>query len=193
MAAKFSAAIDLNAQEGEHPFVNTEAVRLLNEGLEQAEREKGWSHRQVAKLLGYRATVVISHMASGRAPIPVDRVGDIARLLRMDYGEFLLAVLEQRFPEIDFNTVLRKLPKATPQRASASMLVSELEGIAKTPLDDLPMPVVNILRAVVSDRHPADRWMTLDEVPVVQALRKSHPNGLASEQKRKLLECIANL
>lgn len=193
MAGASSAAINLDASEGEYPFANTEARRMLSKALEQADNDKGWSQRQVAKMLNYKASVVISHMASGRVPIPVDRVGDFARLLRMDYGDFLLAVLEQRYPDIDFKTVLKKLPKGTGKAASGSMLAGELESIAGQPLDDLPIPVVNILRSAVSDRTPQRRWLDMNEVPVIEALRKAHPLGLTPAQMKKVTDCITSV
>nr|WP_166175711.1 helix-turn-helix transcriptional regulator [Altererythrobacter segetis] len=91
---------------GDYPLANSEATRMLAAGLEHAAEDKGWSQRTIAKMLNYRASVVLSHMALGRVPIPIDRALQFARLLGMDTAKFLLAVLEQRHPEIDFVKVL---------------------------------------------------------------------------------------
>lgn len=189
MAAANNAAKSA-VMDGEYPFAHTEACKMLAKALEQAEKDKGWSQRQVAKMLNYKASVVISHMAAGRVPIPVDRANDIARLLRMDYGDFLLAVLEQRHPDIDFKTVLKKLPKGTPKPSTGSMFADELERIAGVPLDELPIPTLNVMREVISDRKPERRWLAMNEVPLVEHLRNRRPEGITPGEMKKLTDCI---
>lgn len=91
--------------ENEYPLWNTRARRMFAKGLEELERT-GISQRTLAKTLGYKSSVVISHMANGRAPIPIGRTMDFVRHIPLEPAEFLMAVLEQRYPDIDFQKVL---------------------------------------------------------------------------------------
>lgn len=57
-----------------YQWADTAAAKMLLSGLERARDQMGLSVRQLAKSLGYKQAVVLSHMATGRAPIPIDRV-----------------------------------------------------------------------------------------------------------------------
>ncbi|WP_375292199.1 helix-turn-helix domain-containing protein [Sphingomonas melonis] len=188
-----AAVVDLNSAAGDYPFGNTHATRMLQAGLEAVEKDKGWSQRQVAKMLNYKTSVVLSHMALGRVPIPIDRALDFARLLKMPAGEFLMAVLEQRYPEIDWPRHLAGMSKKASTKAADSYVTSELEALAGTELDSLPQQVVNVLRDVVADRNAPRRWMALHEVPIVETLRDHHPHGLSPAKRKELDEFIAKL
>ena len=182
--------------DGEYPFKNSEATKLLSAALEKASEERKLTQREVARSLGYKSVVVVSHMASGRAPIPIDRADDLARVLRLDRGAFLLAVLDQRFPHIDFKGVLSKSLKLKPSQVSdrkGSMVANELADLAGSELDDLPNDVLNVLRSVVTDRNAARRWITPSEVPLIEHLRKHKPEGLSPAELSKVKEFIAQL
>lgn len=188
-----TAVVDHNEQAGDYPYLNSAACRMLQTGLDQAEKDKGWSQRQVAKMLNYKSSVVLSHMATGRVPIPVDRALDFARLLKMPAGEFLFAVLEQRHPEIDWARHLSGGARKSAPKHADSFVATELEALAGAELDSLPQQTVNVLRDVVADRNASRRWMNLHEVPVVEALRKSHPEGLTPAQRKELASFIETL
>jgi hypothetical protein len=132
---------------------------MLFEALDRANRDKQQSQRFIAQQLGYKGSVVLSHMAAGRVPIPVDRAVDFARYLGMDQNEFLLAVLEQRHPDIDFNRLLTK-GKAGKATKSDSALLDELEALAGKPLDELPIGQVRVMREVVQDANAPRRWVS---------------------------------
>lgn len=181
--------------DGEYPFSNTEARRLLLAGLDKVQEEKGLSQRQVAKQLNYKASVVVSHMATGRAPIPVDRAMDIARLLGLEPAQFLLAVLEQRHPDIDFRRILSSYsPKGGAAKGgSESFLVQELESIAGCKMDEMPVATVNVLRDVVADRNAARRWLHVSEIPFIEELRKARPDGLSPKDFKKIKDFLESL
>lgn len=180
--------------DNDFPFAKTEATKMLSKALDTANEEKGWSQRQVAKLLNYKTSVVLSHMAAGRVPIPVDRALDFARLLKMDAGAFLMAVLQQRHPEIDFPRILSGVTKKAPAKAaSSSYVVGELESLAGMELDELPQQTVEILRDVVTDRNAPRRWMGLGDVALVEEVRKAHPHGLSPAQRKAFVEAINGL
>lgn len=188
-----AAVLDLNSAAGDYPFGNSHATKMLQEGLAQADKDKGWSQRHVAKLLNYKTSVVLSHMALGRVPIPVDRALDFSRLLRLPAGEFLVAVLEQRHPDIDWTRHLAGVSKSSKARAVESHVTAELESLAGSELDALPQQVVNVLRDVVADRNAPRRWMALNEVPIVESLREHHPGGLSPAKRKELDAFIAKL
>lgn len=190
-----TAAVDLSQLQGDYPLANTEATKMLSQALEKANEDKGWSQRQVAKMLGYRSSVALSHMSIGRVPIPIDRALDFSRMLGMDPAEFLIAVIEQRHPDIDVRRVLSKLSKNTGKTAKAptSIVALELEEIARRELDELPVETINVLREVVSDSNPQRRWLNLSEVSVIDKLRKSFPRGMLPTDIQKVVQAIDNI
>jgi hypothetical protein len=192
MAQSNVVAIDPSA---DYPLANTEATRMLAAGLEKANEDKGWSQRQIAKMLNYKTSVVLSHMALGRVPIPVDRALDFARLLKMDASRFLLAVLEQRHPDIDFLRILGASAKrkATGKGGRESFVLDELESLAGRQLDELPNDIVNVLREAVSNPNAPRRWLAPHEVPVIEAIRETHPQGLSPKERQRLTDFLAKL
>lgn len=178
--------------QSDYPLANTEARRMLAAGLEKANDEKGLSQRTLAKQLGYRTSVVLSHMASGRAPIPIDRAPDFARMLGLDLQKFLLAVMEQRHPDINFGKILGVSLKTKPvgKTGRTSYVMEELEDLAGRPLDEMTPDRINILREVVSDKSPARRWASLSEVPILDAIREKHPGGVSLADRKKIEQAI---
>jgi len=189
-------SIDLSSMPGNYPLANSLATRMLHEAFEKINEEKGMSQRQIAPLLGYKSSVTLSHMAIGRVPIPIDRAVDFARFLGMDPGEFLIAVLEQRYPELNVRRVLGALSKhgkATVSKTPVSVLVAELESIAGQSLDGLPVQTINVLREAVSDKNAPRRWMNMGEVPIIENLRRAKPHGLTPADVKKLNDFIESL
>lgn len=179
----------------EYPFANSRAAKMLAEAFQRASDERGLSQRQLAKSLNYKNSVMLSHMTIGRAPVPIDRVPDLCRILKIDMGEFMIAVLEQRHPELDWVRILAPLAKGSaPKKAAApSLVVNELEAIARSSLDDLPVQQINVLREVVATRDASRRWLNISEVSVVEQLRRARPNGMTPAEVAKLSDCIADL
>jgi hypothetical protein len=168
----------------DYPLANTEATRMLAAGLERVHAHRGLTQKDVASKLNYKTSVVLSHMALGRVPIPVDRAEDIAAVLGLDPTRFLLAVLKQRHPDVDFETLLGvQLPQE-------SGVAAELEALAGTTLDELPKETKQVLREVASAANPQQRWLTTAELPVVEILRRRYPampmDGLTTDERRHL-------
>ena len=141
---------------------------MLFSAIERAKEQRGLSVRQAAKLLGYKQAVVLSHMASGRAPIPIDRAEEIARVFEVSPPQFLSAVLEQRHPEVNWKLI------------SDSALSSDENNLA----DELE--IIRILREVVAEPRPSRRWLSVHELPIVERQRKAssydrNESGVASE------------
>jgi len=191
-AAAKGTVVSLASSSGDYPLQGTRAQRMLSDALDRASQEKDQSQRFVAAQLGYKSSVVLSHMASGRVPIPVDRAVDFARYLGMDQNEFLLAVLEQRHPEIDFNRLLTK-GKAGKATKSESALLDELEALAGKPLDEMPIGQVKVMREVVQDQNATRRWVAPHEIGLIEAIRRLRPDGLTPAENKKLLECLHNM
>jgi len=157
---------------GAYPLADTEAVAMLNAALERARVEKGLTQRDVAGQLGYKGSVVLSHMASGRVPIPLDRAMVMAEVLGLDPRAFLLAVLEQRFPEIGFKDLLG----ITIERSEG--VSARLEMLAGKPLELLDRETLSVIEQAVTSNAPSRRWMTLNELAIVDAFRSRFPQLL---------------
>ena len=153
-------------------YRGTRAQMMLDEALRRAQAA-GRLQRTVAGELGYKSSVVLSHMGSGRVPIPVDRARDIAANLGMDSDAFLLAVLEQRFPESNIRALFNI-------SYSSDRTVAKLEAIAGCSLDDLPGETKSMLEEVVAARHPRRRWLSTAEVSIMELVRDLRPDGLVS-------------
>jgi hypothetical protein len=159
-----------DAADCDFPFKGTEATKMLKAGLERAANERGLSTRAAARELGYKATVVISHMATGRVPIPIDRAVEIAEVVGLDPRKFFMAVLEQRHPG---STEVLRLPSQI--GSSSNPFTAELELLAGSALGHLPEEHKRVLREVVSDRSPARRWLSIAELPTILLLRQLRP------------------
>lgn len=160
---------------------------MLAAGLRTAALERGLSLREIGRRLGYKQPVVLSHMANGRVPIPIDRALDIAREVGLPAAQFLQAVLRQRHPEVDWRLVTSSV---------ADPVVAELELLAGKPLGALSQAHHRVLRDLVRDPDPEARWLSIPEIAVVKVLRELFPNmqrdGLA-EWQREFLRSYADL
>ena len=148
------------ARDG-YQWADTVAARMLLSAIERAKEQRGLSVRQAAKLLGYKQAVVLSHMASGRAPIPIDRAEEIARTYEISPPKFLSAVIEQRHPDVNW-----KLISDAAQNSDESNLAAELEIILDAPLSTLNAEQRRILREVVAEPRPSRRWLSVHELPI---------------------------
>lgn len=190
-AAAKGSAVSSPSASNDYPLQGTRAQRMLSEALDRANRDKQQSQRFIAQQLGYKGSVVLSHMSAGRVPIPVDRAVDFARYLGMDQNQFLLAVLEQRHPDIDFNRLLTKGVK--PKKGDESALLEELEALAGKPLDEMPIGQVRVMREVVQDANASRRWVHPHEIGILEQIRRYRPDGLTPAENRKLVECLETL
>jgi len=159
---------------------------LLAGAISDRARERV-SLRELGRRLEYKQPVVLSHMATGRVPIPIDRAIDIARVVGIPARRFLLAVLEQRHPGIDWSML----------EESPGGFAAELETIAAKPLDELPADTRSVLREAVIDPQSSRRWLTTAELPVMKLLRQLRPTmqeeGLSSDDKEALRRALKDL
>lgn len=170
----------------EHRWAETPAARMLASGLRVAAMERGLSLREIGRRLDYKQPVVLSHMATGRVPIPLDRALDIAREVGLPEKQFLQEVLQQRHPDVDWRLIT----------AAADPFVDELETVARKPLSDLSVEHQRVLKDVVRDPAPDSRWLSVHEIAALQQLRKIFPHmqreGLSSDD-RSLLDLLPAL
>lgn len=159
---------------------------MLARGLRSASQEQGISLREIGRRLRYKQPVVLSHMAAGRVPIPLDKAPAIAAEVGLSQASFLLAVLEQRHPNIDWQLIT----------GAADPFASELERTAGKPLSSLGSAHQRVLRDVVRDSAPEERWLSIPEIAAMKFLRELFPNlsssGLA-ENDRDALRLAADL
>jgi len=157
--------------ENDYPLADTKAARMLADGLARAKHERGLSIRQIGKQMGYKTSVVLSHMASGRVPIPIDRSEEIADIIGLDKRAFLLAVLRQRHPDVSWQLL-------TGQSSSKKIeyIQYELESALGRPLSELTAEQRAVMREVAAEHAPARRWLSVHELHAVEVLRRLYPN-----------------
>lgn len=172
----------------EFEYGKTLAAGMLRDGLKRAS-DQGISQRSLAKALGYKQSVVLSHMALGRVPIPVDRARQLATHIGLNQREFLLAVLKQRFPDISWSDTLG----ASQVREATTDLVGTLELIAGRPLMELSEEQAKVMREVAADTNAGRRWLSVHEVATVEMIRKAVPTFSNSGLQMSDLDAIAAL
>lgn len=169
----------------DYPLQNTPAARMLSDGLARARDEQGLSIRQIGKQMNYKTSVVLSHMALGRVPIPIDRAMEMAEILHLDQRVFLLAVLRQRHPDIPWESLTQA---AIPCGSDGFAL--ELQTVIGGPLEDLNREQRAVIREVVAERSPRKRWLTVHELRAVELLREMFPHmqsdGIDQEDLERL-------
>lgn len=156
--------------ETDYPLANTPAARMLAEGLARAKEERGMSVRSIGKQMGYKTAVVLSHMATGRVPIPIDRGAELADILKLDEDAFLFAILQQRHPDIDWVRLFRR-----PSSSGDDGLAMELEAVLGARLRDLTQEQRAVMREVAGERFPRRRWLSVHELGIVTRLRERFP------------------
>ncbi|AOW22837.1 hypothetical protein AVM11_11530 [Sphingomonas melonis TY] len=159
----------LMSKPDDFPYVDTRATRMLAEALQRTMAEDGLSLRQLGKELGYKQAVVLSHMASGRVPIPVDRSASLARSLNIDPQAFLTAVLEQRHPDVDWTLLA---PGESEDVHRFSMMADLTGGRA---YDELTPGQRKVMREAAADNRAERRWLTPHEVSAIELLRTLRP------------------
>ena len=172
------------------PLEDTAAARMLREGLNRLNEEENVSIRRLAPQLGYKSGVVLSHMAAGRAPIPVDRARDLAEALDLDQVSFLQAVLEQRYPEIRWRHIFKDR-----EEKGGGDLISAIRLISDVPLEDLNSEQKRVMREVAADPRPLRRWLSIHEIESAQILRELRPgiveNGLSSTDRSTIRAALS--
>ena len=153
------------------PLPDTPAARMLSEGLARAKEEQGLSVRQIGKMMGYKTAVVLSHMALGRVPIPIDRTMELADILKLDKRTFLKAVVRQRHPEVEWELLSGDGPSS-----SADTLVMELQAALGASVRELSKDQRSVMREVAAERSPRRRWLSVHELHVVEILRELFPH-----------------
>jgi hypothetical protein len=165
----------------DYDYKDTRAAQMLAEGLRRASSERGLSVRQLGKKLNYKQAVVLSHWATGRVPIPIDRAAEVAREVGLPEREFLIAVLEQRHKDVNWGLITD----------FNDDLVEDLEAIAGKPLSALSPDHQQVMKEVVAEVQPRRRWLTLSEVPVMDAIREQAPYVRSDGLPRRLVQTIA--
>ena len=174
----------------DYPLAKTRAATMLASGIQRASEERGLSTRKIGMLLNYKQAVVLSHMASGRVPIPIDRAEEFADVLQLDKTAFLAAVVEQRHPEVDWSL----LASGASPSDEAGTLAHDLEAIAGRSLAQLSVDQRRVLREVVAEQYPRRRWLSVHEIPVMALIREHRPAinelGMDSADRAALISAL---
>lgn len=136
--------------------------------------------REIGRRLAYRQPVVLSHMASGRVPIPIDRATEIAEQVGISPEKFLEAVLRQHHPKVEWSLIT----------AETDQFIADLQKSAEKPLQSLSPGHRRVLIEVVKDSKPEERWLSIPEIAAVKFLRELFPHltvaGLSIEDRENL-------
>ena len=176
----------------DYPHADTRAAKMLDVAIDQMSKNDRGSLRQIAGRLGYKSAVILSHMRSGRLAIPIDRAIDLARATEMDAGAFLLAVLEQRHPEIDFIGVLtgRDAQQDRSMQSLGVILAANLSDALDQPVTLLSSEHIGVIREVLAEPHPRKRWVGVNESGIIEFIRRELPeiarDGLSAAQRNFL-------
>lgn len=166
------------------PFAESRAAGMLREGIAR-QASVGRSLRSLGTKLGYKQATVLSHMAKGRVPIPLERARDIAAALEIAEPDFLGAVVEQRVPGAS-----ALLSEGNPSFG----LASDLTQIAGSGLDQLSPEQKSVMKEVAADPHPRRRWLAVAEIPyvnLVRSLRKgAQQEGLSEKDLARMREAL---
>lgn len=173
------------SQPTDFPLVDTTATRMLADGLRRAMIHRGLSLRQLGKELGYKQAVVLSHMASGRVPIPIDRSPALAQHLNIDPKAFLAAVLQQRHPDVDWSLLASYDLDAGVHHRSVP---GDLTG-GRT-YDELTPGQRKVMREAAADNRAERRWLTPHEVSAIELLRAIRPEIVEHGLERSDREAV---
>lgn len=156
---------------------------MLRSGLANYASQPGKSIRKLGTQLGYKQAAILSHMASGRVPIPLDRAVDLAAALDLDVTTFVASVLKQRHPEA--YEVLARAPSE-----DRFAFVHSANALDLTPAHD------RVIREVMRDARPQERWMTIPELETMERIRATQPKistyGLSQEELQALERALHN-
>lgn len=156
----------------DYPFAGSAAAQMLREAIDRKKKD-GISLRALARQLGYKQPTVVSHMASGRAPIPLERVHDLAVAMQIDEANLALAVLAQRYPSTEWASLLTHGPSPDPAGAD---LLWKIEGALGGPISGLNADQIKVIIEVVTTQEPSRRWLSPLEAPTIELLRRIIPN-----------------
>jgi hypothetical protein len=180
----------------DYPYEHTRAARVLSDAID-VKSDTGISLRQMAGQLGYKSAVVLSHMRTGRLPIPIDRAGEIAKMVGLEPARFLILVLEQRYPDVDFKRAFKKDDEpgaASSLPVGVGVFLKEVEVAAGRSIEKLPAEHLGVIREVAADTRPRRRWVGVSEAGIIELVRQVRPdiaeNGLTPDQATALAEAL---
>lgn len=177
----------------DYPYQHTKAARALSEAIDNRS-EDGISLRQLAARLGYRSAVVLSHLRTGRLPIPVDRAVEIAKTVGLDHHSFLLLVLEQRHPDVNFKKAFgaqRGSESDVEVSPGLARLTAELEELAGRPLNELSREHIAVMQEIVCEQQPRRRWVSVAEAVALNRLRTKITDFARNGLSQKQLEAVS--
>lgn len=169
-------------RKGDYPYGQSLAAKALSDAIDRRSKE-GVSLRHMAGALGYKSAVVLSHMRTGRLPIPIERAEKVASTVGLETIPFLILVLQQRYPHLDIDRLSEHLrPGQDGHRVTDATLsiVQDLEAHAGCKLEELSADHQVVLREVAAESRPRRRWLNVYEATSFDAIKRWRPDLLAS-------------
>jgi hypothetical protein len=166
-------------------YADSRAAAMLAEGLKRYTAQHPGGLRAVAADLEIKQATVLSHMATGRIGIPLDRATELASKLEINVADFCLAVLEQRAP-----TVYKALDDELVLLESSRLPTGLREVLAGVTSDRITDEHTQIIGEILATKRPAEKWMRPLEDDIVRVVRDIFPGGLSFTQSRELIDWI---
>lgn len=165
------------------PYAGTRAAEMLREALVRYTSQHRGGLRALAATFDMKQATVLSHMATGRIGIPLDRVEQFAEVLEMNVEEFSLAVIEQREPAM--LGLLSRLYGHVGNRAQSGELASLIDEMRSTV--DLSSRQMEDIRDILRHRGTPARLVTGRASELISAIRSAQPNGLDDREWERLI------
>jgi len=168
------------------PYAGTRAAAMLKEALARYTSQHKGGLRALAGVIGMNQATVLSHMATGRIGIPLDRVQQFAEVLDLNVEAFSLAVIEQREPAMLslLQSVYRVETEGT-DSAERAGLIREIRA-AKV----LSPRQISLIRDIVRDPELSTRVVTGRESELIWKIREARPMGPEDGEWDKLTALI---
>ncbi|WP_298190565.1 hypothetical protein [Novosphingobium sp.] len=133
-----------------------------------------------------KQATVLSHMATGRIGIPLDRVEQFAEVLEMNPEEFSFAVIEQREPAM--LGLLSRFYGHVCDRAQSGELASLIDEMRSTA--DLSSRQMSDIREILRQRDTPSRLVTGRASELISVIRSARPIGLDDREWERLIAMV---
>lgn len=120
----------------------------------------GRTNEEVSQELGYRAANIISMWRTGKTKIPLDRLPDIANLMKIDIATLFPMWMEQYFGEREDIKFLMKEMSARFARSNEKVILELSRKAFKG--NDVPLTPtkIRVIEAVLADEDIANKLAT---------------------------------
>lgn len=155
------------------PYAGTRAAEMLKEALARYTSQHKGGLRALAGEFGMKQATVLSHMATGRIGIPLDRVQQFAEFLDLNVEAFSLAVIEQREPAM--LSLLHSVYSVGPEEVDPPARANLIREIRAA--EELSSGQISLMRDIIKDPEMSVRVVTGRYRELISKIKEVRPNG----------------